>query len=399
MAFIAINFSADDNKELFALEVESFIGRVGDGQHHLIVYEPQGGGEFIGYLEELGVSNFSFSYVSFFLSPLDVEVLSYSLGRDKWGDRYFAADGKLLLLSRCEEFSLLLVLSCPQAVVGARGLDSLDSTIRLLIAFLAAYDSSPIISDLRVRLIALENIFIFFEIRSCLGGCQSSDSVDGISRSVQESIAFIKKLELAKSTAFKSLLACAEHLRDGKLIHSNLVVPPRNSVDYVFFRKIYTWSASLHLAHAVFLSLRQGYSNEALHHCVRALECYLSGVLVASKKVDVRGNGHLYHQGVKVSGVGFLLRLSPVPASVDIEHVVSCRNRSELAHGSKRWKCSVSQSAVEVVKNFIVSIDAVHAEGDFIKHYRKAASVDFVKVTESAVSDFLSAVESEYFLS
>lgn len=399
MAFIAINVPTDDNKELFALEAESFIRRMGDGQHHFIMYEPQGGGEFIEYLEELGVNNFSFSYVSFFLSSLDVEILSYSLGRDKWGDRYLAADDKFLLLSRSEEFSLFLVLNSPQAVVGARGLDSLDSTIRLLIAFLAAYDSSPLILDLRVRLIALENIYNFLEIRSCLGECQSSDSVNGISRSVQESIAFIKKLELAKSTAFKSLQACAEHLRDGKLIYSNLVAPPRNSVDYIFFRKIYTWSASLHLAHAVFLSLRQGYSNEALHHCVRALECYLSGVLVAGRKVDVRGNGHLYHQGVKVSGVGLLLRLSPVPASLDIEHIVSCRNKSELAHGSKRWKCSVSQSAVEVVKNFIVSIDAVHAEGDFIKHYRKAASVDFVRVTERAISDFISTVEAEYFSS
>ncbi|HHX4274417.1 TPA: hypothetical protein ACU95R_005483 [Pseudomonas aeruginosa] len=399
MAFIAINLPTDDNKELFALEVESFIRRMGDAQHYLIIYEPQGSGRFVEYLEELGVSDFSFSYVSFCLSPLDVEILSYSLGRDKWGERYLADDGKFLRLSRCEEFSLFVFLSSPQAVVGVRGLDSLDSNIRLLIAFLAAYDSSPIISDLRVRLIALENIFNFFEIRSCLGECQSSDSVNGISRSVQESIAFIKRLELAKSIAFKSLLACAEHLRDGKLIHSNLVIPPRNSVDYIFFRKINTWSASLHLAHAVFLSLRQGYSNEALHHCVRALECYLSGVLVASRKVDVRGNGHLYHQGVKVSGVGLLLRLSPVPASPDIEHVVSCRNRSELAHGSKRWKCSVSRSAVEVVKNFIVSIDAVYAEGDFIKHYRKAASVDFVRVTESAISDFLSSVETEYFLS
>jgi hypothetical protein len=81
-----------------------------------------------------------------------------------------------------------------------------------------------------------------------------------------------------------------------------------------------------------------------------------------------------------------LLKLSPEPAPTKIKHIVTLRNKSELAHGMQRWDAATAMSALTEVRNYIHSMDSKYSQGEFFTHLRKANSLNLLKVIESIMT-------------
>lgn len=400
MAFVAVNLSSSRDKEAPALAVAELFDAKSGNLHTLLIYEPTGTGEFLESLQVLSAPVFDYYYVDFSPSMFDIEMISLVLGRHKSGARYMYEDAR----NQPREVERNLQLSSLEGLLcGKLGLaeqtESFDTLLSSLLGYLSSLQESPVLYRARELLIALENIYKFEALRSYRGGCLGLEKGFSVSQSIQAAISFAMQLETSRSLAFPEISLCAEHLRDGKTIFRMLRLPPVDSEEFIVFRKLNVWCASLHLSQAFSICRMEGHSNAAMHHCVRAVECYLLGVLVAGKKILIDKNNVARDLNRnRLKGVSELLNSSPEPVPSAITNIVSLRNKSELAHGQKRWAVSAAKEAVGEVRSFLASMDKKYSEGEFIQHYRKASSVELQVSINKLVAWFDERIEEEFFI-
>lgn len=395
MALIGVNISSGCDKEAVAVNIEAFISNRGD-KNNCIVIDERGAqkGELATLLSILGVVGVNIVYFEDLAAPLDLEILSIALGKKSFG-ALFSLDensGELRPLVESNlSMSLQILLNASKVFSPP---DKLILLIKKMLSCLSEVPVTVLSEELRTLLIGLENMFLFLDQRSCYSACSPAGPDNGLSLSIQAAAAFAKGLEQSRSISFSALGGCVKHLQDGKSIFSHFRQVPSGNIEELFFHKAYVWLASLHLAHAKFLGSRAGYSNSAIHHCVRALELYLIAILVPAKKLFPKADGSFYSNGVKMMGVGALFGLSPLPIPPDVRNVVDLRNTSELAHGIQRWSVSVSNSCVSVIESFLIAFDASHSNGDLNRHLTNANSVDFVTLTYAWIRGFFKKIPS-----
>ncbi|WP_353188021.1 hypothetical protein [Pseudomonas sp.] len=395
MAFIGVKLIAGCDKEALAMKLESFIARRADTYNCIVVDERNSEkGELADLLSILSVNVTDFLYLQEEANNLDMEILSHSLGRGKWGDLILmdSGNGVDVNVVRSDLMLNLLYVANYSTKSGPARTESFLSIIKKMLGQLGASSGTSISDELRSILIGLENVFKFLDIRSCTSACQVGDLSLGLSRSILAAAAFAKKLEVSGSRSFPAVSKCIQHLQDGKAIWSHFNSMPVSATDYIFFRKAYVWIASLHMAHAKFLSVRLGYSNSAIHHCVRAIEAYLVGILVPAKKIFPKSDMSFWTTSKKILGVGPLLKYSPVPVPQDVTDLLGLRNNSELAHGVYRWEVSVSERSVLAVESFLLSLDSTHSDGDLFRHLSNANSVDLAVLARDWASSFIAGI-------
>lgn len=395
MAFIGVKLLSGCDKEALAMKLEGFIARRADKYNCIVINERNSKkGELADLLSILSVNLTDVLYLQEDACNLDMEVLSHSLGGDKWGELILmdSGNGGSVNVVRSDLMLNLLYVANYSAKSGAAPIETFLSVIKKMLGQLTAHSETSISDELRSILIGLENVFAFLDIRSCTSACRIGDLSTGLSRSIQAAAAFAKNLEVSGSRSFPALTKCMKHLQDGKAIWSHFNFIPDSATDYIFFRKAYVWIASLHLAHAKFLSGRIGYSNAAIHHCVRAIEAYFIGVLVPAKKVFPKSDKSFWTDSAKILGVGPLLRLSPVSVPQNVTGLLGLRNKSELAHGVYRWETSISENSVLAVESFLLGLDPTHSDGDLFRHLGNANAIDLTLLAKDWMGSFVANI-------
>ena len=393
MSFLALNILSESDRDSALVATDDFIKARHGEKVVFLVYEPFENGSFIRHLAELIDDKFEVYSVSCVMEHIDVEILSYAIEGAILRDRYILTDNGGCYLIRGSKSTFLLTRILEASKAGRDSPDSLFSLIKTLLSVLEDANESIFLIELRVTLIALENFFKFEFFRTSIGGCLEADPGLGVSRSITEALKFSKALELSKSAAYKEISEAVQGLRDGADLFLKLSVPPSRAEDLAIYRKTQVWSASMHLSLAASLSTREEHATGAIHHAVRCLECYLSGLGVAAGKLTVNRYGVLYGEdNKKILGIGGLLALSPVSVPSEIESIIQLRNKSELAHGNKRWGRVVASDSAEKVKDFIHSMDSSHSGGEFFFHYRKASSLHYCKFLRESVESYFTQV-------
>jgi hypothetical protein len=398
MAFIGIKFPAVFDKEVLAMRLESLIARRGD-LNNCIVVDERGAkkGELVEMLAILGVKITDVIYFEDAASFLDLELLSHAIGGDKWGDLIFidAESDDEFKISRSDIMLSLLFFFGRSAKLEELKVEYVLSVVKKMLGELGSSSGTSISEELRSILIGLENIFAFLDLRSCSSACLLGDSDQGLSRSILASASFAKKLEVSGSRSFPAVAGCIKHLQEGKAICSHFKFLPVSNIDYLYFKKTYVWIASLHLAHARFLSARVGYANSAVHHCVRAVELYLLAILVPAGKVFPKPNMSFWTEEKKIMGVGGLFSLSPVTVPQDVKDITELRNKSELAHGVYRWDVKISEKSLLAVEGFLLGLDITYSDGDLSRHLDHANSIDLSVVAMSWMKNFMKTLVSD----